>query len=80
MHLWIGNFAPETTDDELRELVGKYTKLEISRVTREDGDGAHPGAILEFAEADRAALYEAQRRLNGMFWKDHTLRVYLPLS
>lgn len=80
MQLWIGNFAPETTEDELRELVSKYTKLEISRVTRQDGDGSHPGAVLEFEGADRAALYEAQRRLNGMFWKNSTLRVYLPLS
>jgi hypothetical protein len=80
MHLWIANFAPGTTDDELRELVGKYTKLAVSRVRREEGDGSRPGAVLEFDEASRADLYEAQRRLNGMFWKDHTLRVYLPLG
>jgi RNA recognition motif-containing protein len=80
MQLWIGNLAPDTTDDEVRELVRKYVKLEISGIRREDGDGSHPAAVLEFEEADRAALYEAQRRLNGMYWKDRTLRVYLPLS
>ncbi|MGH8683569.1 MAG: RNA recognition motif domain-containing protein [Burkholderiales bacterium] len=80
MQLWIGNFAPGTTDDELRELVGKYTKLAVSRVRREDGDGSQPGAALEFDEATRAELHEAERRLNGMFWKDRTLRVYLPLG
>ena len=80
MQLWIGNLAPDTTDDELRELVRKYAKLEVARIRREDADGAHPGAVLEFEGVDRGALYEAQRRLNGMFWKEHTLRVYLPLG
>jgi RNA recognition motif-containing protein len=80
MQLWIGNLAPGTTDDELRELVGKYTKLVVARIRREDADAAHPGAALEFEGVDRGALHEAQRRLNGMFWKDRTLRVYLPLG
>jgi RNA recognition motif-containing protein len=80
MELWIGNIAPDTTDDELRELVGRYTKLEVSRVRREEGGGSHPAAVLEFEGADRGALYEAQRRLNGLFWKERTLRVYLPLG
>jgi hypothetical protein len=80
MQLWIGNIAPGTTDDELRELVRKYTQLEVASVRREDGDGSQPAAVLEFEGVDRGALYEAQRRLNGMFWKEHTLRVYLPLG
>jgi RNA recognition motif-containing protein len=80
MQLWIGNIAPDTTDDELRELVSKYAKLEVSRVRREEGEGSHPAAVLEFEGVDRGALYEAQRRLNGLFWKERTLRVYLPLG
>jgi hypothetical protein len=80
MQLWVSNLAPDTTDDELRELVRKYTKLEIARIRREEGDGSHPAAVLEFEQGDRTELYEAQRRLNGMFWKNNTLRVYLPLS
>jgi RNA recognition motif-containing protein len=78
-HLWIANFAPETTDDEIRELVRKYTKLEVSKVNREPGDSSQPGAILEFETGERSALYEAQRRLNGLYWKDRTLRVHVPL-
>jgi len=80
MQLWIGNLAPDTTDDEIRELVRKYAKLEIARIVREDGDGSHPAAVLKFEQGNRADLYEAQRRLNGMYWKERTLRVYLPLS
>ena len=80
MQLWIGNLAPGTTEDEVRELVRKYAKLEIAQIRWEDRDGAHPGVILEFDQGTRADLYEAQRRLSGMHWKDRTLRVHLPLS
>jgi RNA recognition motif-containing protein len=79
MQLWIANLAPGTTDDEIRELIRKYTKLEVSKVNRETGDSSQPGAILEFDAGERSALYEAQRRLNGMYWKDRTLRVHVPL-
>ncbi len=79
MKLWIGNLDPDTTDDELRELVKRYTSLEISRLTREPGGGSHPGAVLEFDEADRETLYEVQRRLNGMYWKNRSLTAHVPL-
>jgi hypothetical protein len=80
MELWIGNIHPETTDDDLRELVRKYTKLEVSQIRREAGDGSRPGAVLEFEGGDREALYEAQLRLSGMYWKNRTLTVYVPAS
>jgi RNA recognition motif-containing protein len=79
MKLWLSNIDPETTDDELRELVRKYSKLEVSRVTREPGDGSHPGAVLEFDEGGREALCEVQRRLNGMYWKNRSLAAHVPL-
>ena len=79
MKLWLGNIDPETTDDEFRELVRKYAKLEFSAVTRETGDGSRPGAVLEFAEGDRDALYALERRLNGLYWKNRSLTAHVPL-
>jgi hypothetical protein len=80
MKLWLANLDPDTTDDELRELIRKYTKLEPARITREAGDGSRPGAVLEFEGADREVLYEAQRRLNGLFWKNRTLTASVPIA
>ena len=80
MKLWLSNIDPETTDDELRELVKKYSKLEISRLTREPGDGSRPGAVLEFDEASADALYAVQRRLNGLHWKNRSLGAHVPLG
>lgn len=79
MKLWLANIDPETTDDELRELVRKYTKLEVSRISREGGESSRPGAVLEFDEVGREALREAERRLNGLYWKDRSLTAHVPL-
>ena len=80
MKLWLGNIDPETTDDELRELVRKYTKLEISRVARKAGGGSRPGAVLEFDEGSADELYAVQRRLNGLHWKNRSLTAHAPLG
>jgi RNA recognition motif-containing protein len=77
--LWLANIDPEVTDDELRELVRKYTKLEVARLTRETGDGSRRGAALEFDKGSREALYEAQRRLNGLYWKNRALTAHVPM-
>jgi hypothetical protein len=58
---------PDTTDDE------------IARITREAGDGSCPGAVLEFEGGDRDALYEAERRLNGLYWRNRSLAAHVPL-
>jgi RNA recognition motif-containing protein len=80
MELWLGNIDPEASDDELRELVRRYAKLEVSQIRREPGDGSRPGAVLEFEAGSREALYEAQRRLNGLYWKNRSLTAYLPVN
>lgn len=78
MKLWIGNLDPQTTDDELREFVGKYTKLEITGLVRHPGDGSRPAVMLELAGGDIVALDAAQRRLHGMYWKNRQLHVAIP--
>ncbi len=78
MQLWIGNVDPQVTDDELREFVGKYTKLEIAELTRHPGDGSRPAVVLELKGSDIVALDTAQRRLHGMYWKNRALHVVIP--
>lgn len=79
MKLWLANIDPEANDDELRALVRKYTKLEISRITREAGESSRPGAVLEFDDVGREALFEVERRLNGLYWKNRLLTAHVPL-
>jgi hypothetical protein len=76
MKLWIGNIAPETPDQEIRDFVKKYAPdLECTSIQRVDGDGSRPAAMLEFAEAPIGALEKVSMRLNRMYWKNRELLV-----
>jgi len=76
MKLWIGNMAPDTSDDEIRAFVKKYAPdLEIKSVQRVEGDGTRPGASIEFVDTPYGAVEKISMRLHGMFWKGHELFV-----
>jgi hypothetical protein len=76
MKLWIGNIAPGTTDDELREFVGKYApQLEIKAIQRIDGDGSRPAASIEFVDTPYGSVEKVSMRLHGMHWKGRELFV-----
>jgi len=74
--LWIGNIAPGTTDDELREFVKKYAPdLEIKTIQRVEGDGSRPAASIEFVDTPYGSVEKISMRLNGMYWKERQLLV-----
>jgi hypothetical protein len=76
MKLWIGNIAPDTSDEEIRAFVKKYAAdLECTGIQRVDGDGSRPAAMLEFADAPIGALEKVSMRLNRMYWKKRELLV-----
>jgi len=72
LKLWIGNIAPEASDDELRDLLKKYGAAEVSTIERVAEEGSRPAAIVEVA-AGQEALYKLTQRLNGLFWKGRSL-------
>jgi hypothetical protein len=74
MKLWMGNIAPETSDDELRALLGKYGMPAVISVERVAGEGTRPAAIVEVAAAT-GELQRLTQRLNGMYWKGRSLTV-----
>jgi RNA recognition motif-containing protein len=72
MKLWIGNIAPGTSDDEIRELVKKYApNVECGSIERVDGDGSRPAAMIEFGGPVETIV----SRLHGMYWKERKLNV-----
>lgn len=74
MKLWIGNIAPGTSDDELREFLAKYGVSTVASIEQVPGDGSRPAAVLEVASTPEALL-KVTERLNGMYWKGRTLTV-----
>ena len=72
MNLWIGNIAPETSDDEIRAFLKKYVAdVECLRIDRVEGSGSRPAAMLEVVGPVEAIV----TRLNGMYWKERKLLV-----
>jgi RNA recognition motif. (a.k.a. RRM, RBD, or RNP domain) len=72
--LWMANLAPEVTDEDLKQFIGKYAPgIECTEIVRVDGDGSRPGAILSFAINDMSDMSQISSRLNGMFWHGRAL-------
>jgi RNA recognition motif-containing protein len=74
MKLWIGNIAPETSDEELREFLAKYGLATVDSIEKVPGDGTRPAVQLEVS-ATAETLFKVTQRLNGMYWKGRTLTV-----
>ena len=71
--LWIGNVPPDTSDEELLELVKKYSGLDGQLSERIPGDGSRPAVIIVFAGAPFGAVTELALRLQGLRWKECTI-------
>ena len=71
--LWIGNVPPGTTDEELLELVKKYSGLDGRLAEHVPGDGSRPAVIIEFAGAPLGAVSQLALRLQGLRWKEQTI-------
>jgi RNA recognition motif-containing protein len=73
--LWLTNVPPEATDDELRALAKKYaSNLECASLRREPGDGTRPAAFMTFTGGEIGSVERLAERLNGLYWKERTLR------
>ena len=74
MKIWIGNIAPNTTDDEIKVLIKKYApNLECYELERVEGSGTHPAVMMRFSGGTVAELGNLAVRLNGMYWKGRAL-------
>ena len=80
MNLWIGNIAPEVTDDDVTAFVTKYGCPAPSRIERVAGDGSRPAAVLFFGPEHTSAVHNAQLRLHGMYWQGRQLFVQTTLG
>ena len=73
--VWVGNVAPDVTDDELRAFLKKYGFPEPGEVTRIAGDGSRPAAAIEFPGETTGELAELVRRIHDVFWRGRRLHV-----
>src|SRR5258706_6927901 len=75
--LWVGSLPPDCTDEDLKAFLQKHGLPPCTTIMRVVGDGSHPGALLAFGSAQPEDLYKAALRLDGMYWKQRTLSVFV---
>jgi RNA recognition motif-containing protein len=74
LRLWIGNIAPGTSDDELRDFVSRYGISTVASIEHIPGDGSRPAVVLE-VDATPDTLMKVTQRLDGVQWKGRSLNV-----
>lgn len=77
MRILVDNIHPETTPTELRDFLCKYTGETFTHIQLIGQAGARPGALIDVEGANRSALAEIRRRLNGMYWKRRRIGIWL---
>jgi RNA recognition motif-containing protein len=73
--VWIGNLAPDVTDDELRALLKKYGFPEPGDITRVGADGPRPAATVDFPAQISSDLTGLATRLHDLYWRGRRLNV-----
>lgn len=73
--LWIGNLAPEVTDDDLLAFLAKYGFPEAGEIQRIGSDDPRPGATVTFPGKTSSELGALAARVHDMYWRGHTLNV-----
>ena len=77
MKLWVRNVSPDVTGDELNSLLRRYGAPRFDTMTAVANDDSRRGVVLTFDNVNALVLYQLARRLDGLFWKEHGLRVHV---
>ncbi len=73
--LWIGNLAPDVSDEDLRAFLVKYGFPEPGEIERVGSDGPRPAATVAFHTKTSSELVDLAGRIHDVFWRGHTLNV-----
>lgn len=71
--IYVGNLPPDWSEDDLRELFGKYGDVASATVLIDAGTGQSRG--FGFVGMEPAAAARAVEALDGEVCEDHVLRV-----
>ncbi|RDI99251.1 RNA-binding protein [Dyella solisilvae] len=75
--LLLGNIAPDTSDEELKEFLHKYGFPPVDDIEQVPGDGSRPAVLLTFGSCRGDALELLRERVHQMYWKGRQLNVII---
>jgi hypothetical protein len=71
--LMLSNLHPDTTEEQVKEFLGRYGFPPVDEIERQEGDGTRPSMTLVFNTIDLAALQPLVSRIHGVFWNGHKI-------
>lgn len=74
----LGNLPPDVTDEDIHEEL-EHLGYELSIHMERSGNEDRVTAIITFDGMTRNAAEKLAEQLNGMLYRDRTLRAYVPL-
>lgn len=75
--LMISNLHPDTTEDQVKEFLGRYGFPVADEIERQEGDGTRPSMTLTFRTVDAGALQQLVPRIHGVFWNGHKINALI---
>ncbi|WP_175723521.1 RNA recognition motif domain-containing protein [Burkholderia ambifaria] len=77
MRMLVDNLNPDTTRNELQGFLHKYTGETFTHILFIGQASSRPAALIDVEGANRGALGEIRKRLNGMYWKRRRIRIWI---
>jgi len=77
IRLWLVNFEPGTSDDEIQAFLVKYGFPAFDAIEQIPGDGTRPGATITFNTLDEEALRRLLPRVHNIYWKNRKLNAVI---
>lgn len=77
MKLLVSGLPQNATDDELRELIFRYSHAACDDIQLIGEGDEHPAALVEVKGATWMALNNIRQRLHGMYWHRCRLSVQI---
>jgi hypothetical protein len=68
MKLLVSGLPPESTIEELRELIFRYSHAACRDIQLIGENDHHPAALVEIQDATWMTMDNIRRRLHGMYW------------
>ena len=71
--LMISNLNPDTTEEQVKEFLGRYGFPAYDEYELQEGDGTRPAVTLTFHAVDEIALQHFVPRIHDVFWNGHRI-------
>lgn len=78
--LMLGNIAPETTDDEIKDFLVKYGFPAYDAIEHYEGDGSRPSVMVTFNNLGAPELDKLKPRVHDIYWKQRKVSARVVLD